>query len=290
MSNSLAQTQPQLVLQGSQVQPSQAQQLKRGEVFNELPDIASPNILNQTSTKNISALLESPSNLSLKSGGAKSDDFTIDNDLSAETDKTLNSVIQCTNPNTRTPCTGTDNGETLIGTDGDDFMYGLKGDDTMSGLANVGGPSGYDILDGGEGTDRLYGGPDHDNIVGGKGDDFIYGEEDSDGLYGGEDDDTIEGGIGNDILWGIEGSDTLNGGDGDDKIYHGKYTESVIFDPGPDGSKDSIDCGDGQDEVWLNTGTDGDVAINCEKSHGPAPRTLDDVGVLDEDLKAKAND
>jgi hypothetical protein len=35
----------------------------------------------------------------------------------------------------------------------------------------------------------------------------------------------------------------------------------------PDNSKDRIDCGAGEDEVWTNKRKDKDVAINCEIVH-----------------------
>jgi len=263
-------------------------QFERGEVLKELPDIASPEAFsNSTGANNIAGQAKSLPNYS-KFGGPTSEKFgeeIDDKDLQVAT----NEPIQCTNSNTKIPCKGTDNSDTMIGTEGDDFIYGLNGNDHISGLGNVGGPAGYDILDGGDGSDKLYGGNDFDNIAGGIGDDSIYGEEGNDGLWGGEDDDVIEGGVGNDRLYGDSGSDTLKGGDGDDKIYHGEYTNSAIYDKGQDGSKDTVDCGDGQDEAWLNTGSDGDVAVNCEKIHGPPPKTLDDANIPD-DLQAKAND
>jgi hypothetical protein len=35
----------------------------------------------------------------------------------------------------------------------------------------------------------------------------------------------------------------------------------------PDGSKDLIDCGPGNDEVFLNISVEHDVAVNCEIVH-----------------------
>ena len=35
----------------------------------------------------------------------------------------------------------------------------------------------------------------------------------------------------------------------------------------PDGSKDTIDCGSGNDEAWINVSQDGDTAVNCETVH-----------------------
>ena len=34
-----------------------------------------------------------------------------------------------------------------------------------------------------------------------------------------------------------------------------------------DGYKDSVDCGPGDDEAWINVSNDGDLARNCESLH-----------------------
>ena len=43
------------------------------------------------------------------------------------------------------------------------------------------------------------------------------------------------------------------------------YDYSMLEDT--DGSKDSIDCGSGNDEAWINISQDGDTAVNCETVH-----------------------
>lgn len=93
-------------------------------------------------------------------------------------------------------------------------------------------------------------------MVGLDGNDNLYGKEGNDLLFGHEDNDLIEGSDGNDRIVGGDGQDILNGGSGDDKIYQGNADPNgpPSFDySSPDGHKDTIDCGTGQDEVWLNT-------------------------------------
>ncbi|OED48754.1 hypothetical protein AB838_09610 [Rhodobacteraceae bacterium (ex Bugula neritina AB1)] len=62
-----------------------------------------------------------------------------------------------------------------------------------------------------------------DTISGGLGDDVIYGQDGDDHLSGGEDNDSISGGSGSDTLFGGPGgdADTLDGGDGDDDLVFG---------------------------------------------------------------------
>ena len=65
--------------------------------------------------------------------------------------------------------------------------------------------------------------------------------------------DTVDGGAGNDRLWGGRGTDTLSGGEGDD-VLHALANDDVV---------DSLDCGAGQDTVWLNA-NESDSHVNCE--------------------------
>jgi Ca2+-binding RTX toxin-like protein len=100
----------------------------------------------------------------------------------------------------------------------------------------------------------------------------LSGSGGNDDLQGAEGDDTVIGGIGNDYLAGGQGSDQINGGEGDDSILHSKYLTRTPNAPDPttpDGSKDTIDRGPGNDEAWINEASDGDVTINCEKVHPP---------------------
>jgi hypothetical protein len=71
------------------------------------------------------------------------------------------------------------------------------------------------------------------------------------------------GGPTDDLIVGEMGTDIMNGQDGDDKIYHGLLNSTTT-----DGSKDLVVCGDGQDEVWINSSVDGDqVSDDCEIIH-----------------------
>jgi len=136
----------------------------------------------------------------------------------------------------------------MYGGTGNDRLYGFEGNDAMYGEG---------------GDDRMDGGNGDDNMNGGDGNDAMYGESPME-LVGGN--DNMNGGDGNDAMYGNLGADTITGGDGDDKIYHGQVLgpQSTTSD----GSKDTIDCGPGIDEAWINVQTDGDTAINCETVNG----------------------
>ena len=97
------------------------------------------------------------------------------------------------------------------------------------------------VLMGGEGSDHLLGGFNSDFISGGNGEDYIDG---------GSGNDKIIGGAYDDILIGFEGDDLISSNDEN-------RTKS-------DGYKDSVDCGPGDDEAWINVSNDGDLASNCE--------------------------
>ena len=93
-----------------------------------------------------------------------------------------------------------------------------------------------------------------DEIVGGEGNNIIFGDNGS---------DTILGGSGNDVLIGGNGHDAIMGQLGNDKIYHGAMGTTAS-----DGNKDVITCGEGNDEVWINTSIDGDEYNGqCESIH-----------------------
>lgn len=61
----------------------------------------------------------------------------------------------------------------------------------------------------------------------------------------------------------------LKGGPGDDLLFQSASgsTEGPITDITPDGKKDILDCGDGNDEAWGNVNTDHDEFRNCEVVH-----------------------
>ena len=137
-------------------------------------------------------------------------------------------------------CIGTDEPDNMKGTSEADDMSGLNGNDKMNGFA---------------GNDQMDGGPGDDTMSGGSGHDFMLGREG---------DDNINGDSGDDTILGFRGADILKGSSGNDRIFH----DFLRFPVDADGSKDSIDCGSGNDEAWINTSTDGDTAAsNCETVH-----------------------
>ena len=56
------------------------------------------------------------------------------------------------------------------------------------------------------------------------------------------------------VIWPGRGTDTQNGGDGDD-ILHSLARDNQV---------DTIDCGPGNDVLWLNAKETTDVYVNCE--------------------------
>ena len=218
----------------------------------------------------------------------KSDKFNSNRLLSL----TLN-PINCTSTNN--PCIGTDEGDSMLGDDDSNTMEGRIGSDEMRGMGSndiMSGNEGIDQIEGNDGDDILYGGSERDYLIGGKnndkleggdGDDMIYGEDGADNMNGGSGDDTLNGGFGDDSVLGYGGNDQLIGGEGSDTIM-GFEGNDVLFHSdalkaSPDGSRDTIYCGDGYDEVWLNQEIDHDTAYNnCEVIH-----TKDDPYVDDPD-------
>ena len=93
----------------------------------------------------------------------------------------------------------------------------------------------------------------HYLMLGSFNNDVICGGGNEDYIDGGSDNDEIVGRALGDVLVGFEGSDLISSNDD-------KNTD-------PDGYKDKIDCGPGEDEAWVNITTDGDVAVNCEILH-----------------------
>ena len=172
------------------------------------------------------------------------------------------SIIQCSS--TANPCYGTNKADNMTGDDGYNVMYAIGGNDSMyggNGNDRLYGFEGNDGMNGEGGNDRMDGGNRDDNMNGGDGNDAMYGESPM-ALVGGN--DIMNGGDGNDAMYGNLGADTIKGGGGDDKIYHSNSNDTT-----PDGSKDIIDCGPGQDEVWANVQDDGDGITNCEIPHLP---------------------
>jgi Ca2+-binding RTX toxin-like protein len=135
---------------------------------------------------------------------------------------------------TTNPCVGTTQSDSMVGDDNSNTICGKQGDDYILGRG------GQDNLLGNEGNDRILGGDGSDQIVGGA---------------------TVIVGCG--VLSTNSGADIIQGGPGNDRIYHGNSI-SGKEPTDPDGFKDIIDCGPGDDTAFINTASDGDVAMNCE--------------------------
>ena len=119
-------------------------------------------------------------------------------------------------------------------------------------------------MSGFNGNDKMYGFAGNDQMDGGLGDDTMSGGSGDDFMLGREGDDNINGDSGDDTILGFRGADILKGSSGNDRIFH----DFLRFPVDADGSKDTIDCGSGNDEAWINTSTDGDTAdSNCETVH-----------------------
>ena len=145
---------------------------------------------------------------------------------------------------------GTNQSETLPGPTGlpsADLILARGGDDTVNGgdgNDRLHGQRGNDTVNGDGGNDRLWGGLGNDTLNGGAGNDVLRGRRGNDALDGGE---------GNDRMWGGHGADTQQGGAGDDRL-HALARDRMV---------DNLDCGPGNDTVWLNA-NESDVAVNCE--------------------------
>jgi Ca2+-binding RTX toxin-like protein len=146
--------------------------------------------------------------------------------------KVLAAVIKC-DP-IPASCDGTNDNDVMKGSNGNDQMIGNGGDDNMKGGA------GNDYLEARQNNDHLDGGPGNDLLLG----------DDEDGAAG------------------VYGADVINGGAGDDKLFQSQYIESHGGEPvKSDGFKDTLDCGAGNDEAWINVNTDHDTVKNCETVH-----------------------
>ena len=92
-----------------------------------------------------------------------------------------------------------------------------------------------------------------------EGNDVITGKGDNDLFLGNPGDDVISGGKGNDNLCAYTGANRISGGMGMvaySIIAVTRLHHSLI----PDGSKDIVDCGLGNDEAWINVSVDHDTA------------------------------
>ena len=251
----------------------------------EISNVTSPNQSDVKSPKNLSRLYRDKVNID---ASTQSEDlpnrFTIPQKGSGTSSILGDSVLSSASTYTREPpvkesfnyidcaqlvsspiigdyiqCMGTDRNDNIVGNASRNAMYGFDGEDLMSGKGNS------DLMDGGDGADTMDGGRGNDDMRGGNGHNNMTGGAGSDRMSGGDDEDTINGGDGNDKIQGLSGYDYLKGGKGNDLIYQ----FSPFFRGGinPDGAKDFIDCGPGQDEAWIQGQMDGDTAVNCEIVH-----------------------
>lgn len=185
---------------------------------------------------------------------------------SAETIMCKNEDKSCKGSEKTDVLVGNKNSNRMNGLQGTDYMLGLFGDDYLigkNGSDTLVGGAGNDVLHGGGDKDALIGSTGNDNITGGYGADEIIGGEGNDTILGGNGPDTILAGIGEDFIVGGHGIDEISSGADDDKIYtaNRNTTES-------DGAQDIVYCGEGNDEVWLNTSMDKDeVSKDCEILH-----------------------
>jgi Ca2+-binding RTX toxin-like protein len=182
-------------------------------------------------------------------------------------------IIECEHE--KNTCKGTDRMDVIIGDkspnkinglEGTDYIIGLFGDDYIIGYNGsdfIFGGQGDDVIHGGENNDEIIGGTGNDNITGGPGADEIIGGEGNDTILGGRGPDIIIGGQDNDVIVGGYGSDIIDGSEGNDIVYSANQNSTD-----PDYSQDRIRCGDGNDEVWINTTVDKDeISDDCELVH-----------------------
>jgi Ca2+-binding RTX toxin-like protein len=132
---------------------------------------------------------------------------------------------------------------------------------------NLGGSSRGDVLKGTKRADRILGRGGDDLIRGKKGRDRLFGNAGNDTLLGGKKKDKLRGGAGADVLSGGPGPDRMIGGDGENQINMADGVEQGS--PGNDvinarnGKPDEIDCGAGDDTVFVDRAEDG--VYGCEK-------------------------
>jgi Ca2+-binding RTX toxin-like protein len=153
----------------------------------------------------------------------------------------------------------------LLGGNGSDTLIGSTGADTLSGGAGLDTADyssrknrvtvtiGLGANDGvaGEKDNVL---DDVESVVGGSGPDVLTGEDGA---------NTLSGGAGADQMRGLGGDDKLNGGPGKDVLTGGSGDEVITA---KDGSKDTIDCGTGNDRVTVDAIDV--VSSNCEQVIG----------------------
>jgi Ca2+-binding RTX toxin-like protein len=138
---------------------------------------------------------------------------------------------------------------------------------TMVVAKTVKGSTSGDVINGTKKRDRIFGHAGDDLINGKKSRDRISGNAGDDTLLGGKGRDKLRGGPGKDIIEGGPGNDRMVGGDGANQLNMANGVEQGS--PGNDvidarnGEVDEIDCGAGDDTVYVDRVEDG--VFGCEK-------------------------
>jgi hypothetical protein len=161
----------------------------------------------------------------------------------------------------------------ITGTPQRDYLRGGPGSDDIRGLA------GNDTLIGFRGDDQLRGGPGRDVLEDDHGDDLLYGGSGHDSLDGRRGLDVLVGGPGPDFVADYVGGDLIRTGPGDDwgsidsrgehphppTVLHLGPGDDEILVGDPDGRRDVIDCGPGDDLAEWNLELDPrDEFVDCE--------------------------
>ena len=154
---------------------------------------------------------------------------------------------------------GTMGPDALTGTPRADVVHARAGNDSVTALA------GPDRIFAGAGDDSVDAGPGRDHARGGPGNDTLAGGDGNDRLRGRHGNDRLSGDAGNDRLWGGRGTDSLSGGEGDD-VLHALANDDVV---------DTLDCGPGNDTVWLNA-NESDTHTGCETVKTVSTAAADD--------------
>jgi Ca2+-binding RTX toxin-like protein len=138
---------------------------------------------------------------------------------------------------------------------------------TMVVAKTIKGSSSGDVIKGTKKRDRIFGRAGDDLIKGKKARDRISGNSGDDTLRGGKGRDRLRGGAGKDLIEGGSGNDRMVGGDGFNQLNMANGVEQGS--PGNDvinarnGQADEIDCGAGNDTVYVDRSEDG--VYGCEK-------------------------
>jgi Ca2+-binding RTX toxin-like protein len=167
---------------------------------------------------------------------------------------------------------GTTGPDEIVGTPKRDWLEARDGDDAVRGRG------GNDLLTGGPGDDWVRGGPGNDEIGDDRGRDLLIGGPGNDSLDGRKGIDEIIGGPGRDYVADYFGGDAIDTGAGNDRatvasrasrpypptqLDLGYGDDYVLVDP--DGRRDVIDCGPGDDVVeYLETLDPEEDLVSCE--------------------------